>query len=286
MKQPANGKYFIFKNLFIFIQRVLLGFFNGNGFAHAGAIAYYSLLSIVPLSALILLGLSNIVDSHTLISFAERYLSLIVPAETPSILAQIEVVLSKSDVFGFVGFISLLLFSGLAFRVIGQSLSEILGTKAEQHRTLVFSALLPYLFLLAIACAILVISLVSELMINWGNQLLAFTDINWQIGELNTSFIFIFTFIGQVILIASFYRIMPDAHVPFRYALVGGFFAASLWATISRLMAWYYSSVSQINLIYGAFTTVIIILLTLEAAAIILLLGAHAIAEYQKLEKE
>ena len=45
---------------------------------------------------------------------------------------------------------------------------------------------------------------------------------------------------------------------------------------------WYFSTLSQIKVVYGSLTTAIVVLLSLEIAALVLLLGAQVIAEYER----
>jgi uncharacterized BrkB/YihY/UPF0761 family membrane protein len=68
-----------------------------------------------------------------------------------------------------------------------------------------------------------------------------------------------------------------------RHALIGGITATLLWELTRHFLLWYFSTLSLVNIVYGAFASVIIILLSLEAAAIILLLGAQVIAEYERI---
>lgn len=52
------------------------------------------------------------------------------------------------------------------------------------------------------------------------------------------------------------------------------------------MLVWYFSTLSQVKIVYGSLTTSIVVLLTLEIAAIVLLLGAQVIAEYERLSHE
>jgi uncharacterized BrkB/YihY/UPF0761 family membrane protein len=65
-------------------------------------------------------------------------------------------------------------------------------------------------------------------------------------------------------------------------ALVGGVFAATLWDAIRRVLSWYLSSISAVDVVYGSLGAVIIALLLLEVGAIIVLAGAQVIAEYER----
>ena len=49
-------------SLFDFGKRVVSGFQRSQGFLLAGAVAYYTLLAIVPLFVVLLVGLSHVVD--------------------------------------------------------------------------------------------------------------------------------------------------------------------------------------------------------------------------------
>jgi YihY family inner membrane protein len=87
--------------------------------------------------------------------------------------------------------------------------------------------------------------------------------------------------IGEVLMLTSLYLVMPVGRIAFRQALIGGITATILWEITRRVLVWYYSAISLVNLIYGSFTTVVVFLLSIEAAALILLLGAQVIAEFE-----
>jgi membrane protein len=53
--------------LFSFLLRVLRGFRRNQGLLLSGAVAYYTLLSIVPMSILALIGLSHFIEGERLI---------------------------------------------------------------------------------------------------------------------------------------------------------------------------------------------------------------------------
>jgi uncharacterized BrkB/YihY/UPF0761 family membrane protein len=48
------------------------------------------------------------------------------------------------------------------------------------------------------------------------------------------------------------------------------------------VLLWYYSTISQIQVVYGTFATAVAILLSVEIAAIVLLLGAQVIANFER----
>jgi YihY family inner membrane protein len=106
----------------------------------------------------------------------------------------------------------------------------------------------------------------------------------WRLSLEGTSVItlYIFGIIGEVFMLTSIYLVMPVARITFRHALIGGITATILWEITRRLLVWYYSVLSMINLIYGSFATAVVALLSIEVAAVILLFGAQVIAELER----
>jgi len=66
------------------------------------------------------------------------------------------------------------------------------------------------------------------------------------------------------------------------HALIGGVTATVLWEITRHVLVWYFSTLSQVGVVYGSLTTAIAVLLSVEVGAIVLLLGAQVIAEYER----
>jgi uncharacterized BrkB/YihY/UPF0761 family membrane protein len=80
--------------------------------------------------------------------------------------------------------------------------------------------------------------------------------------------------------------VMPVGRLWWRHALVGGATAAVLWEITRRVLVWYFSTLSKVNVVYGSLTTAIVVLFSLEIAATLLLFGAQVIAEYEKVDRQ
>ena len=70
------------------------------------------------------------------------------------------------------------------------------------------------------------------------------------------------------------------------HALIGGVTATLLWEMMRHILAWYYTTMSQIQLVFGSLTTAIAVLLSVEIGALVLLVGAQVIAEYERISCE
>lgn len=112
--------------------------------------------------------------------------------------------------------------------------------------------------------------------------------LGWNLDLEVTSriMLYILGIISEVFMLTSIYLVMPVVRIPFRHALVGGIVATILWETTRRILVWYYSVLSMVNLIYGSLATAVVALLGIEALTVILLLGAQVIAELEHRNKE
>jgi membrane protein len=79
--------------------------------------------------------------------------------------------------------------------------------------------------------------------------------------------------------IAALYRYVPNTHVRWSHALLGGLFVAIGFDAAKALLGWYFASIPTYALVYGAFAAVPILLVWVYIAWVIVLLGA-VIAAY------
>lgn len=275
---------FVLDNPWQFVSRVISGFRANQGFLLAGAVAYYTLLSIVPMFALILVLLTQIWDLQGLLATLREYLALIAPGQTQALIDQLRVFLENWQLTGMVGIVILLFFSSIAFTVLENAMSVIFFHRvAVQRRHFLVSAIIPYCYMLLLAAGMLVVSTVSSALDQLDTHSLTVLGHIWSLGGVEKILVYVLGVVGEIFLLTSLYLVMPVGRLALRHALIGGITAALLWEATRHVMVWYFSTLSLVNVIYGSFATAIIILLSLEAAAIILLLGAQVIAEYERI---
>ena len=120
------------------------GFQRSQGFLLAGAVAYYTLLAIVPLFVVLLVGLSHVVDEHRLLDTVASNLQLVIPSQAAVVTEQVESFLAHREVVGIVGLLVLVFFSSTAFTVIESAMAIIFYHRTvTQHRRFLVSVLLP-----------------------------------------------------------------------------------------------------------------------------------------------
>ncbi len=266
-----------------FLLRVLRGFMRNQGLLLAGAVAYYTLLSIIPLSIIALIVLTQFIEEHKLILTLSTYLEMLIPGYSATLTEQALVFLEHRTVVGFIGFICMLFFSSTAFSMLGNALSVIFYQRVRiRRRNFFVSAVIPYLYILVIVSGIFLVScIVGGIEKLESSQITLF---GWSLdpGSATWVALYILGIVGEVLMLTSIYLVMPEVRVRFRHALIGGITAAFLWEITRRLLIWYYATISTVNVIYGSITITVVALLSIEVVAIILLLGAQVIAELEQ----
>jgi len=265
-----------------FLLRVLRGFKRNQGLLLSGAVAYYTLLSVVPMSILALIGLSNFTEEEKLFHTLSTYLEMVIPGYAAILTEQVRVFLEHRKVIGIIGFLVMLFFSSIAFRVLENAMSVIFFHRVRiKHRNFLISAIIPYVYIFFMGLGILLVSFIAgALEILEKRQLLLFGS-SVSLEGTSRGVLYILGILGEVLMLTSIYLVMPVVHITFRHALIGGMAATILWEITRRVLVWYYSVISMVNLIYGSIATVVVALLSVEAVALILLSGAQVIAELE-----
>ena len=272
-----------FRWLVHFISLVISAFRSNQGFLLSGAVAYYTLLSIVPMFAVILVALSQLVEPQELLETTRTYLELVAPGKSTELLQQIEIFLANWKVVGAVGLLILLFFSSLAFTALENAMSVIFYHRvAIRRRHLFVSAVIPYIYILLLAIGLFVVSTISAALNTADNRIYSLFGNAWSLDQATIVLIYLLGITGELLLLTSLYLVMPVGHLVFRHALIGGLTATILWELTRHFLIWYFSTLSLVNVIYGSFASAIVILLSCEAAAVILLLGAQVIAVYEQ----
>jgi YihY family inner membrane protein len=267
-----------------FILQVLKGFRANQGLLLAGAVAYYALLSIVPLLILTVIALSHLVDQSELLWTIGRYLEWLVPGQSGAIVAELASFLAHRDVMGWVLLASMLFFSSLAFTVLENAMSVIFHHRVVvRRRHFLISAVIPYAYILSLGLGLLLVTLVAGSLQSMGEREVDLFWRKWSLEGVSGLLLYLLGLAGEIFVLTSVYLVMPVGRPSAWHALLGAVAAALLWEVSRHALVWYFSTLSQIGTVYGSLTTAIAVLLSLELAATLLLLGAQVISEYERL---
>ncbi len=267
-----------------FAWGTLKAFRANQGLLLAGAVAYYALLSIVPLLILTVIALSHFIAQDALLQTLARYLEWLMPGQSGAIIGELASFMAHRDVIGWVLLASMVFFSSLAFTVLENAMSVIFHHRVAIHRRhFLISALLPYAYVLCLGIGLLLVTLVAGSLQAMGAAQVDFLGHVWLLDGVSGVLLYLLGFGGEVFVLASIYLVMPVGRMTLKHALIGALAAALLWELSRHALLWYFDTLSQISTVYGSLTTAIAVLLSLEVAAALLLLGAQVISEYERI---
>ena len=240
--------------------QALLGLQRGDDLAHAGAIAYYSLLSLFPFLLLLMSVIGTVTnaeaDRSRALAFVLRYL----PGQAEFITTQLDAARDTRLGVGLVGALVLLWASLGVFSAVTRGVNAAWGVKNRpnflKHRLMSFLTLLSAgAFVLA---AVLLAGAVQVVETTWFGGLV--TGI-WGVSTVQS---FIGRYAATLLLILGvglLFYFVPNARVRFRDVWVGAIVTGLLWRGALWGFSQYVERASQLAVIHGSLTTVVVFLL-------------------------
>lgn len=283
---PLTNAPFLLRHPLRFLWDALKAFHANQGLLLAGAVAYYALLSIVPLLIVSVIALSHVIDQGELLSTVGRYLEWLLPGQSKAIVQELSNFLQHRDVLGPVLLVTMIFFSSLAFTVLESAMAVIfLHRKSQRSRHYLVSAVMPYVYILCLCVGLLLVTIVSGALQLIGQESVNLLGYSWSLSGISGVLLYLLGLGGEIFMLTSLYLVMPAGRLSLHHALLGGVTAALLWEITRRVLVWYFSTLSQVNVVYGSLTTAIVVLLSLEIAATLVLFGAQVISQYERLER-
>lgn len=269
--------------LLAFAMQTLRGFQRNQGLLLAGAIAYYALLSLLPLLILSVVGLSHLVERTVLLDTIALYLDWLLPSLADGLVADIAGFLDRRTTISLVMLGTLLFFSSLAFSVLEKAMAVIFAHRGkDQERHALVSAILPYCLVIVLGIALLLLTLGTLALQTLASENLLLLGQRWSLSGVAG---FLFPVLGIALIslvLAAIYLIVPVGRTRLRHALLGGLAGALLWEVLRHGLIWYFTTISKIGVVYGSLATAVVLLFFMELAAVLLLLGAQVIAELEQ----
>jgi YihY family inner membrane protein len=287
VKRALDRTARIVKDPLAFALQVLKAFKANQGILLAGAVAYYTLLSLIPLLILAVIVLSHVIDAERVFQALGDYLEFVVPGQSTPLVAELRTFLAHREVVGGLLLVTMIFFSALAFTVLENAMSVIFFHRVKvRRRRFLVSALLPYVFILFLGSGLLIVTVVSGALKQLGTRTFVWFGDPVSLQSTSAALLYLLGVGGEILLLTAIYLVMPVGRLSFRHALIGGVTAGLLWEATRHVLVFYYETMSQIQLLYGSLTTAIAALLSVEIGAIVLLLGAQVISEHERIGHE
>ena len=275
MRIPARQRAaHVLKHPGVFAIQTLKSFRANQGLLLAGAVAYYALLSIVPMLILTVIALSHVTAQAELLQTLGRYLEWLVPGQSGIIVVELGNFLEHRDVMSWVLLVTMLFFSSLAFTVLEKAMALIFHHRVSNHRRhFLVSAVIPYCYILSLGLGLLLVTLVAGSLQAMGQEQVELLGRNWSLGGMSGVLLYLLGVAGEIFVLTSVYMVMPVGRPSLTHALVGAITATVLWELTRHVLVWYFATLSHIGTVYGSLTTAIVVLLSLELASTLLLLA-------------
>lgn len=287
MTDPKRYSRKILRHPGRFMWRVLKGFKRNQGLLLSGGVAYNSLLSIIPMLALLLIGLSQFIEQEKLLEIIIKELELIVPGHAEKIASEVRALFQYRQFVGIIGIGVMLFFSSMAFSMLESAMSVIFYHRIKTHRRhFLISAIIPYIFMILMGVGIVIITVIAGVLDAIEGETLTILGKSFGFAWASGIGLYLVGILGLVLMLSSLYLVMPVGQITIRHALLGGTTAAILWEITRHVLVWYFAKLSLVSVIYGSFATAVVVLLSIEIASIILLLGAQVIAEFERATEE
>lgn len=248
-----------------FIRFVLKHFIQDDCTYIASALAFTSLLSVVPLMSV---GLAIFSTFPAFEGFAEPLQNFIfdnfVPTTGKILQSYLQLFTSQVSKLSVWGFLFLIVTALLMLFTIEQAMNKIWRVNNGRYGV---PAFLLYWSILSLAPLLIGLSIAVSSYL-FSTQLLFDSNALSRIIHYSPFFL---SLMGFVFL----YTIVPNCRVKIRHALGGGFVAALLFETAKQGFAYYLARFDTYELVYGAFAIIPIFFIWVYWVWIITLLGAE-----------
>jgi uncharacterized BrkB/YihY/UPF0761 family membrane protein len=214
-------------------------------------LAYYTLLSLVPLLILVVIVLSHVLDTERVLATLAAYLDFVAPGAARGLMGELRTFLAHREAVGGLLLVTLVFFTGLH----GARERDVGGVPppgADPETSLPGVGRAAYLFVLLLGSGFLVVSVVSGALESLGHRGVDLFGVERSLEPVARLLFYLLGVIGEVAMLTAMYLVMPVGRLSLRHALFGGVTAELLWELTRHGLVWYYARVSQIQVVYGS----------------------------------
>ena len=257
--------------------------FDRDGcFDQAAYISYFALLSLLPLTILLVVLGAEVIGS---VDAAERgvefLLKDLVSLLGEDVFAQAREVGSQAARFGWPFFLFSLWTASKVFSKVEQALDHVF--QVEKRRS--FPARKIFAFgLVALLVVVLVALVFFAGAVNALNRFLDSTDLAGArsnplyLSVNNATTRYLIPWLVTVFTFSFVYKVVPATSVPVRSAIVAGFVTGTLWEGLKNAFTLYIGRFANYGMTYGTLESVIIFAIWINLSAALLLWGGELAA--------
>ena len=244
----------------------------------SAALAFYTLLSLIPFLLLLISGTAYFLDSpESGLKMALRFSSQFFPQAGSHIFEEVSAISRRAEVFGLLGFLSMLWTASVIFSSLENAMGVVF--RVPQRRNFLRGRLLALSMVPASALFFILFYAVTAL----SDSLQEMETILWGIDPAKWSFLEFLTahqfpYLVLALGFTAVYKVVPNTPVSFHHALAGGAGCAFLFEAAKHSFAWYLKEYGRYGTTNGALEAMIILVLWTFFSACILLFCAELIS--------
>lgn len=278
-----------FKEIKELIKATFLEFFKEKPLKHGAALAYYSILALVPISYLSITYLGAIFGQEVMMNLIDNVLQeQIGLSDGGGILEFIgEIEFGSGNVFfQLIGILVLLFSCSVIFNSLKGSINDFYDVDASHIRRKkkiirgLLSRLLSMVFIIGITLLIVLLYFTETMFLSLGNNLLANVEsLKWLVTGMARHGIPI---ISNLIVFSIIFKFLHDGKVTWKMAIRGSLLTTSL-LYLGQLLIKFYLTNYFFATGGGVAGTMLIILVWVYYSSQIIFFGAKYIAVYAKM---
>jgi len=278
------GKRFRFqlKTAWDIFSEARRAFFRDGCMNLSAALAFYSILALIPFLFLLVSAAGYILGSseqaHQMaISFFDR----LFPQASAFLSREVRAISQRAGVLGWVGFLSMIWTTSVIFSSLEFAMGVVF--RVEYRRSFLKSKLLALSMVPAsglIFFLSLFVTAFARVMDTYEFKILGSS--HWQSDLVEFLVGYLLPYFVLALAFTAIYKITPNTRTSFRHALAGGTSCAFLFEVAKHFFTWYVSRSQQYNVIYGSLEAIIILVLWTFYSSIILLFCAEVVSAYRR----
>jgi membrane protein len=268
------------------LRAVMKNFRDHDGELSTCALAFFLLISFIPLSLVIVAALSFVYRSETLVTF---YIAQI-KSQLPSInierfIAVIDRIIYKKRYLAFIWIPFLFWWGSFVFDIIERGLEK--AFRIEESRRYWKAKIRHFSIIVVLAFAILAMTLFSNFIVLVKNSTIALfmeQKLN-RPGILGTMITIIegiplllssfTTLVMNTLLVFTIYRFVPPKKLNNRSLFKGALFASLSYEIVKSLFSYYITEINDYTSIFGSLNTIVILMIWIWYTCFLFIIGAE-----------
>jgi len=287
----------VFGEIYEVIDGVFIDYGRDHGAMYAGALTFYAILSLIPLTVLFASAFGYLMSNGDVdagLAEVVRQLRKVLPYLQKSFADDLRVVVEHRSRLGIVGFVALLWAASEVFRGVEFATARIFA-RLDEHdepdekktrvRSVFKTKLLFGVVATAAALSVLLVRMLGTVLTAVRTELALPGWVDKLLGDpLGEESLLAFSLTAAAIVIAFvvLVRVFTPHPVQWRFAFMGGALFYLFFELARKVYDLYLANLTDLDGMYGSFATLFVLILWIYYCAVLLLLCCHVVKVAQR----